>query len=331
MGASPLIAFYFRSSSLDAYLHCQHRFFLNYNLGIEFDAGDKAKMGTIVHKAMELMGRKQLCRQNGEASFTDEDLGKTFLADEMNTTLALDLAWAQYSPSLDDPSPTNYKFCAKQIVNIYTWNNGAFTPEKRDIVALETFFDLELPWATYDYELQGEKFQGNVHLRGTIDCVTRLPDGTLEVIDYKTGTRKDLKSDKVLGYDELKNKIQTRVYHYALSRVFNLTDLMFTYAWTRDGGPITLFLTKEDLEESEEVLRRLWVEIQHNDKPKLFKNWFCRYVCPYAKHSHEKSGLSLCEHYEREVYRIGALETIKRDANLDKTTRYGSAGGKREE
>ena len=50
-----MIVTYIRSSSYNNYDYCQLQYFITYVLGHQSDSGKKADMGTMAHKAMEIL------------------------------------------------------------------------------------------------------------------------------------------------------------------------------------------------------------------------------------------------------------------------------------
>jgi RecB family exonuclease len=76
-------------------------------------------------------------------------------------------------------------------------------------------------------------------VRGKIDRVDRLPDGTVELIDYKTGAPKDpakLEADA---------KRQLLLYQLAAERALALKPSKLTFYYLEDGTQAS-FLGKED-------------------------------------------------------------------------------------
>ena len=70
-----MIVCYHRSSSLGTLEFCEQKYFLQYNLSLKDSTNKKALMGTIVHKALQVLGDKKLCMDRGNKSFTDDELG----------------------------------------------------------------------------------------------------------------------------------------------------------------------------------------------------------------------------------------------------------------
>ena len=81
----------------------------------------------------------------------------------------------------------------KRDCHNWTWmaleyQNGNFDPRKRNIVDAEPHFDFEIPhdWAKYEYTLpNGEEISGNLAIKGTIDLISEVSPGILEIIDWK--------------------------------------------------------------------------------------------------------------------------------------------------
>jgi len=191
-----VIVTYFRSSSYNTWGLCQQQYLLTYVLGLQAPSGRKAEMGTILHKVMECLANCKLCIQNGTTSFEDDALGTVpvtpdTLTDPRFVEKVLDKAYAHYS----SPAKSIHKYTAADKRDIRQWcwdalqfQDGAFDPRKRTIVATEPFFDLPInePWAHYSYVLpDGKELTGQLRVKGTVDLITKLSDTHYEVIDWK--------------------------------------------------------------------------------------------------------------------------------------------------
>lgn len=84
-------------------------------------------------------------------------------------------------------APITYKHCWNWTWMALEQNNRAYDPRFRTILAPERKFDLriEKDWAKYSYIHKGEKIDGYLGLKGTIDLVTKVDDNTIEIIDWK--------------------------------------------------------------------------------------------------------------------------------------------------
>ncbi len=118
-------------------------------------------------------------------------------------------------------------------------------------------------------------------LRGAIDRVDLLEDGTVEIIDYKTGKVKD----KLIAED----KKQLMIYQLALEKIENLKVSKLSYYFLDKEGKKTSFVAKEkDLEKLEIDLLESIEEINKMEfKPKPSPNnckW-CDFkdICDFRK------------------------------------------------
>lgn len=122
---------------------------------------------------------------------------------------------------------------------------------------------------------------GQYPIKGTIDRVDKLADGTVEVIDYKTGKIKD-KLDK-------RNKRQLMIYQLALENTLGLKVSKLSYYFLDKEGQKTSFVAKDkDLEKLEEELLEEMKEIATmNFIPKPDKRTcsFCDFkdICEFRK------------------------------------------------
>lgn len=117
---------------------------------------------------------------------------------------------------------------------------------------------------------------GNVLFTGRIDRIDRLPDGTYEVIDYKTGTMKrDSKLDKDL---------QLSLYALACRDVFRIPVSSLCLYFLEDNLKVSTTRTDEQLESLKQDLRKVVGDMQTSDfQPTSgFHCQFCDYrlVCP---------------------------------------------------
>lgn len=97
----------------------------------------------------------------------------------------------KYFSEVVTPTHNWTKATYKQVWN-WTWmaleqNNRMYDPRFRDIISPEKKFEFEIKkdWAKYEYFLKGEKIEGYLKLKGTIDLVTKIDDNTIEIIDWK--------------------------------------------------------------------------------------------------------------------------------------------------
>ena len=89
-------------------------------------------------------------------------------------------------------SPNKWAPIATKHINNFVWlgldfADNMFDPRRRNIVDVETRFDIEIPndWAKYEYFIGDEHIEGQLSLKGTMDLTTQVSDDTYEIIDWK--------------------------------------------------------------------------------------------------------------------------------------------------
>lgn len=200
-----MIVTYIRSSSYNNYEYCQMQYFITYVLGHRSLSGKKAQLGTIVHKVLEVLASctKELQEKpdGKRLSIKDDAIGKVnFTPAKLKTkkfimdTLAR--SYEHYTSTCEAKhkyTGSDFKFCQVQTFNALDFNDGQFDPRNRKIVDTEPQFDIAIdePWAKFKYDVDGETFEGQLAIKGTIDLVTEVEEGIIEVVDWKTGQRKN--------------------------------------------------------------------------------------------------------------------------------------------
>jgi len=118
-----------------------------------------------------------------------------------------------------------------------------------------------------------------LRLTGRIDRVDRHPDGSYEVIDYKTGSTKRA--------NELQRDLQLGVYALAAREVFRFDPLSLSYYYLETTERVTVDKPKERLEEDRQTIVKVAEGIRHElfpAKPERMKCAGCdfRLLCPSA-------------------------------------------------
>jgi DNA helicase-2/ATP-dependent DNA helicase PcrA len=91
---------------------------------------------------------------------------------------------------------------------------------------------------------------GEFVLKGKIDRLDRLPDGNVEIIDYKTGTPKD----KL----EYKDKRQLLLYQLVAEQLFGLKVQILSYYYLENGAKFSFIAKPADLEKLQaEILEEI--------------------------------------------------------------------------
>ncbi len=154
--------------------------------------------------------------------------------------------------------------------------------KKKGKLALEKFYqdwdkEKNIPERLENrFKLQVGKFV----LSGAIDRVDRLADGSLEIIDYKTGSAKEkLEAD---------NKRQLLIYQLAANQHLKEKVGKLTYYYIEDGKKLSFLGNDQDLAEMKEKIIETIDKIKHSDftstpSPHLCK--FCDFnkICEFSQ------------------------------------------------
>lgn len=318
-----MLVTYVRSSSYNNYSYCQMQYYMTYVLGHQTVSGKKAQLGTIVHKVMECLARCKEALQNKKRTTVDDALGKLpvskkklYSKDFVNDLL--DQSFEYYtSTCVHDYTEGDKKTCRKWVWMAIEYNGGQFDPRERKIVAPEPHFDIEIdrPWAKFDYTLpSGEKVTGNLAIKGTIDLVTEVADGVIEVVDWKTGKRVDWATGEEKDYEKLSTDPQLLLYYYAISKLFpQYEQAIMSIFYIRDGGPFSLCYDISDQEYFLDKLKTRFLQIKNNMSPKPISytqtHWKCKRLCDYAKKDWGDSGKSMCGYVHDMLKKDGIEKT----------------------
>lgn len=229
-----------------------------------------------------------------------------------------------YSDKYDhhDWKPVDKKDCYNWTWMALDYLDGLYDPRKRTIVEAEPHFDIKIdkPWAEYYYELpNGKEIFGNLAAKGTVDLVTEVEPGVLEVVDWKTGQRLDWTSKKSNDKKDIKklhNDPQLMLYYYALSHLYPDVDyIILTIFFIRDGGPFTVCFEPSKIEAMEARLRKRFEQIRNCNMPKMLSNtqshFKCTRLCHYYKNNFPGSEKNICRFIHDELKDKGIDEVTK--------------------
>ncbi len=318
------------------------KYFVDYVLGWHSPANIAAEKGSIVHKALEMIARVKFAKQKHQLEIEDE-IGKFKIAD-LTQEIILNLAYhnsVEKTKQWYDWNDSHFEDCKKWLNIALKYNNGMFNPMKQEIIIPEKYFDItiEEDWAKYNYKLpNGKQLEGQLAIKGTMDLIAKVDDNTYEMIDYKTGKRKDWNTGEEKTYEKLCTDAQLRMYYYAASKSFpNIKQIIVTIFYINDGGPISMCFTKDDLEKTEEMLKKRFNAIRNTHKPKkIYPNWKCSKLCYFGKHDMNHNKITADEYKEKSICaKIGnelltlGMERVMMKHNRDETFKAYSEGGGR--
>lgn len=287
-----MIITYFRSSSYNRHDDCEQAYYLEYILGIKGSGNFKADIGTTVHKILEVMAIAKKAKQDGKRIFIDDVCGKlsttNYDLDEVTNKVYDHYAkmWPHH-PWADSTRKDVHKLVNAAI----TCQDGAFNPATRTIIEPEQHFDITIdePWAKYEYDIPGEgKVSGNLALKGTIDLLTEVAPGIIEIVDWKTGARKNWTTGEEKTYEKLCADPQLMLYYYAVRKLYPKAEqVMLTIFFIKDGGPFTVCFSDDDMPKIELMIREKFNKIRATRTPRLSKTWKCKKLCHLGKNSFE--------------------------------------------
>lgn len=157
-------------------------------------------------------------------------------------------------------------------------------------------------------------------LSGIIDRIDKLPDGTFEIIDYKT-------SKKLPPQDLVDNNLQLSLYAIGLKEKWpkiKVEDLRLTLYYLKAGEKLETRRTENDLEKTKQLVIDLIHQIEKSDfrpRPSHICDW-CGYknICPAWRHLFNKDKdqispyideyLALRKQQEQNLKRIRELKEI---------------------
>lgn len=305
---------------------CEQQYFLQYVLGWQSPSNKKADKGTICHKVLEILAGIKLSQQNSKTIYNDDILGEI----DTNEYVLSDITekiYKYYSAQFKHHKweSVDFKDCTKWINKAITEYNGNFDPRSRDIVQPEQHFDIEIkkPWAKYEYKLtNGEILSGYLAIKGTIDLITRVNHNTFEIIDWKTGKRLDWATGEEKTLSKLYKDPQLKMYHYAASMLFpDIDHFIVSINFINDGGAFSICFEKNDLPDTENMLRKKFEIIKSTQRPKLNKTWKCNKLCHYGQTTFENTKISpIIEYRDNQTTPYGKnmskCEQIKHEIDL---------------
>jgi len=324
---------YQRSSSLGQFKYCQMSWFIGYILGHTAPSNAKADLGSTVHAVFEILAiakkyiQDNKVRKNGSFKIVQEPIGEiTIKMSEFYTNDFIDSLiekclkfYIKHNPHNNFDYDKDYKFCKKGVYDTLSFNNGEFDPRYCNILQPEQGFDmpLEFDWAKYQYEEGGKIKEDYLRIKGTIDLTTIVDDKSIQIVDYKTGQRKDWSEDgnAKKEYPDLMKDIQLLLYNYAIYKLYPQYDNVFTTIFfCRDGGPYYLVFDEIDRAKFLDRLKNIHNEMQNSiPKPRSYSrgDFRCTKLCKYLKDEWKDSGMSMCHYIEKHLKEHGVEKTMK--------------------
>ena len=312
-----MICTYLRSSSYNGYQSCAHQYFMEYVLGLESQTNKRAVMGTMVHKALEILAVEKLARQKKEKTYEDSVVGKRKL-DSLTADELMVSSYNYYAGKYDYHvwEKADLTECLRLMNLTLDYGDGMFDPRKKEILYPEYFFNIEFTenWAKYRYVLPDDSvIEGHLSIKGTVDLVTVVDKDTIEVTDWKTGQRKNWFTNKKKTYEDLCKDPQLRLYHMALSEAFpQYKTILLTVFFVKDGGPFSIPFTREDIPETKKLIRKRYLAIKSDNLPLLNKGYHCKSFCFFGKNNFPGENKTICESIHSDLKNEGMDKTMEK-------------------
>ena len=311
-----MITTYFSASSFNTYDECEIKYMFNYVLGRrEETVNKKTNLGTIQHRVFETVAKIKQAADLGQISIQDDILGEVkvdgFIIEDYIPKIFLHYRTLfDYNDWSDSDVDTLYRW-----TNIVKESN--LWPAKHKIVSPEMKFQFPIKkdWAAFDFTIDGKKVEGYLGLKGVVDLVIELDSSFYEIVDWKTGQRKNWSTGEIKTAEYLQTDPQLMFYYYAARQIFPSIDTLMTSIYYLDhGGVFTPQFDDEILPVVEGMLKKKFDHIRKNKKPAQIctKNrWQCSKFCFFGKNTFEGTGVKpLTEFRNGQVCKKGETMTM---------------------
>jgi len=333
-----MIVCYLRSSSAGTMEFCEMKYFFQYVLGYKDKTNKKAVLGTIVHRALQILGDKKLAMSRGEDKVVNDDLiDLTFeRCDDIDYIVKLCFDYyAEVEKGEVVLEDKDLRTCTNWTYKAISHKNGELDPRNQDIFATEQYFDIEIKkdWAKYDYEVGGKKLSGYLSIKGTVDVIAKEGEKYFQILDYKTGKRLNWATGEEKTHDDLHKDTQLLLYYYALKNLYPDYSFYVSIYYINAGGVFDVVFDERDYNKAENMLRKKFQQIRNNEKPKQLSpdhsHWKCKYLCKFSEIDKE-TGKSTCQMFNDRIQLHGIGEVTAKYANIDRIAKYGQGGGRLE-
>jgi len=234
------------ASDLDLYLTCPLKYKFRRVFGIPQEPTINQRFGILVHNVLE--------RFHKEAAEGEED-GVERLMD------LFEAGWRRSGFGTSDDE-LQFRDRARNSMRLY-WEREE--ESEGEPVWLERKFDIRI---------------GPHHVRGRVDRVDRLPDGSHELIDYKTGERKSEAA--------LENDLQLALYRLAAREAWQIEAGRGSYYYVLDAEKVAAPTKPDDAERVERTVLAVGEGVLGQDfepRPAPATCGWCDYrlICPAAE------------------------------------------------
>jgi DNA helicase II / ATP-dependent DNA helicase PcrA len=235
------------ASDLDLYLTCPLKYKFSRVFGIPQEPTINQRFGILIHNVLERFHKE------GEDQSGEEGLER--LMDLFES------GWRRTGFGTSDDE-LQFRDRAREAMRLY-WEREA--EAEGEPVWLERKFDIRI---------------GEHHVRGRVDRVDRLPDGSHELIDYKTGERK--------SEADLENDLQLALYRLAAREAWDLEASSGSYYYVLDADKVAAPVRPDDAERVERTVLQVGEGVLSQDfeprpSPKVCSWCDYKLICPAAE------------------------------------------------
>ena len=233
------------ASDLGLYLTCPLKYKFARVFGIPQEPTINQRFGILVHNVLE-----RFHKEDGEGE------------DEQERLIGLYEAGWRRSGFGGSDDEVQYRERGREAMRLY-WEREQVA--EGEPIWLERKFDFRI---------------GEHHVRGRVDRVDRLPDGSHELIDYKTGERK--------SEEELQSDLQLALYRLAAREAWELEAASGSYYYVLDAEKVAVATQPDDAERVERTVLQVGEGVLSQDfepRPSPTVCGWCDYklICPAAE------------------------------------------------
>jgi superfamily I DNA/RNA helicase/RecB family exonuclease len=234
------------ASDLDLYLTCPLKYKFARVFGIPQEPTINQRFGILIHNVLERFHREE--PEPGEDGLR-----------RLNGLLEAGWRRSGFGTSDDE---LQYRDRAREAMRLY-WERER--ESEGEPVWLEKKFDFRI---------------GPHHVRGRVDRVDRLPDGSHELIDYKTGERKT--------EAQLESDLQLALYRLAAREAWEIEASTGSYYYVLDADKVAAPVKPDDAERVERTVLQvaegaLGQDFEPRPSPKVCSWCDYRLICPAAE------------------------------------------------
>jgi ATP-dependent helicase/DNAse subunit B len=261
---SNLTPSHIRSSSFNTWQSCEWKYFLQYGLNLRDKPWKATVKGSCVHKILELFAKVKLAKECGQGIYKDE------LGDYPTDRYDLNRYWDD-TYNFFQRQESHLRWNQQDKLDVLAWTekvlDSPYNPTRLAILEVEKFFDFEIreDWA----RLNKRGRPKYLRICGTVDLVLSDEPGIIELVDWKTGQRKDWNTGEKKTFAKLCKDPQLLIYYYAARKLFpDAKRIDSTIFFINDGGPFTIPFDDESYGYAENMLKEHLEELRSCEDPK---------------------------------------------------------------